>query len=98
MFPVSGAFPQQPPMKETDTPEKITDAVQQFETLLIEQLLRSMRANGSEGWMGTGEDSSSETLMEYAEQEFARVIAANGGFGLAKIIGDGLSSDRRAGS
>ena len=76
--------------KVADSPEKIADAIQQFETLLIEQMLRSMRSSDSDGWMGTEKDSSSESLMEYAEQEFARVIANNGGFGLAKLLSDGL--------
>lgn len=76
--------------KDADSPEKIADAIQQFETLLIEQMLRSMRSSDSNGWMGTEKDSSSESLMEYAEQEFARVIARNGGFGLAKLLSEGL--------
>ena len=76
--------------KVADSPEKIADAIQQFETLLIEQMLRSMRGSDSDGWMGTEKDSSAESLMEYAEQEFARVIASNGGFGLAKLLSEGL--------
>lgn len=76
-----------------DTPEKITEVVQQFESLLIEQLLRSMRTAESGNWMGT-EDKSSESLIEYAEQEFSRVISRNGGLGLAKLLTDGLSEKR----
>ncbi len=75
-----------------DTPEKITEVVQQFESLLIEQLLRSMRTTESGSWMGA-EDKSSESLIEYAEQEFSRVISNNGGLGLMKLLTDGLSKE-----
>lgn len=71
--------------------ENIEDAARQFEALLVEQMLRTMRESGGEGWMGTGEDKSAESLMGYAEQEISRVIAASGGFGLAKMVSAGLT-------
>jgi peptidoglycan hydrolase FlgJ len=80
---------------QADTPERVTEAAQQFEALLLEQLLRSMRTEDS-GWMGAGEDKSSASVMEYAEQEFARVMAAGGGFGLARMIGEGLKPPSRS--
>lgn len=77
---------------QKDTPEKILNAARQFESLLVEQILRTMRESAQAGWMGSGDDKSSESLMEFAEQEFAKVMSAGGGFGLARMIADGLRS------
>jgi flagellar protein FlgJ len=72
-----------------DTPEKVHDAAQQFEALLMGQILRSARQTGS-GWLGGGEDSSAECATDYAEQQFAAVLAQQGGLGLASLISKGL--------
>jgi Rod binding domain-containing protein len=69
------------------SPTKIRDAAQQFEALLIGQLLRSAHENG--GWLGTS-DPSSDCATEYAEQQFATVISQNGGLGLSDLICQGL--------
>jgi flagellar protein FlgJ len=73
---------------KADTPEKVRDAAQQFEALLMGQILRSARQGGS-GWLG-GEDSSAECATDYAEQQFAAVLARQGGLGLAGLIAKGL--------
>ncbi len=68
---------------------RIRDAARQFESVLIGQMLRSMRQGG--GWLGTGEDATSESIMELAEQQFAQVLATKGGLGLASLVVEGLS-------
>ena len=74
----------------TDSPQKVHDAAQQFEALLMGQILRSARQSGS-GWLGGGEDSSAECATDYAEQQFAAVLAQRGGLGLADLIAKGLA-------
>ena len=74
---------------KADTPEKVRDAAQQFEALLIGQILRSARQDGS-GWLSDGDDPSGEVATDYAEQQFATVLAQKGGLGLADMIGKGL--------
>jgi flagellar protein FlgJ len=69
-------------------PDRARDAAQQFEALLIGQLLRSARPAGS-GWLGS-EDSSGECATDYAEQQFAAVLARSGGLGLTDLITKGL--------
>lgn len=81
--------------RSQDSPEKVLDAARQFEALLTEQLLRNMRESAQSGWMESQGDKSSESLMEFAEQEFAKVIAAGGGFGLARMIAQNLQSPPR---
>jgi Rod binding domain-containing protein len=72
----------------TRDPDRAHDAAQQFEALLIGQMLHSVRQGGS-GWLGS-EDSSGECATDYAEQQFAAVLAQNGGLGLADLITKGL--------
>jgi Rod binding domain-containing protein len=77
------------PAVKTDSPAKIKDAAQQFESLLIAQILHTAHESGS-GWLGSGSDSSSDSLGDFAEQQLAAVMAKNGGLGLAKMIAEGL--------
>ena len=84
--PIAAVGPGAP--RRPDTPEKVQDAAQQFEALLIGQILRAARESGG-GWMGSA-DGASDCAMEYAEREFAAVMARNGGLGLAALIAQGL--------
>jgi Rod binding domain-containing protein len=72
-----------------DTPARVRDAAQQFESLLIEQILRSARESGS-GWLSADKDQASDCATEYAEQQFAVALAQRGGLGLAHLIAAGL--------
>jgi Rod binding domain-containing protein len=77
---------------DPSTNKKATVAAGQFESLLIAQMLKSMRESES-GWLGTGEeDSASDSAMAMAEEHFASAITAAGGFGLAKIVNAGLEA------
>ncbi len=75
--------------KVQDSPAKIKDAAKQFEALLIGQMMKSMR-DSEGGWLGTGEDESSSSAMEYGQEIFAQAMASNGGLGLASLIAAGL--------
>ena len=76
--------------KAKDTPAKIKDAAEQFEGLLIAQLLKTSREAGSSGWMGTGDDQAGQIGMEMAEQSLARSMSSHGGLGLSAVIAKGL--------
>jgi len=85
--PVTPAASRQP-----ETPAKVLDAAQQFESLLLGEILRAAR--GSDGWMGS-KDGSAECATDYAEQQFATVMAKQGGLGLAALIAKGLERASR---
>ena len=70
-------------------PARVHDAAQQFESLLLGQMLRSVRESGA-GWLGE-EDNAGESATDMAEQQFATVMAQQGGLGLADLITRGLS-------
>ena len=80
------------PAKPRD-PVKVHDAAQQFEALLLGQMLRTERQSGS-GWLGSGGDASAECVTDYAEQQFAAVLAQNGGLGIATLVAKGLEPAR----
>src|ERR1700679_3579715 len=79
-------------LKQTDTPAKIHDAAQQFEGLLIAQILGSIHQGG--GWLGSSDDSSS-AATGFAEQQLAGMIAQKGGLGLSTMISAGLQRESK---
>lgn len=70
--------------------QKVREAASQFESLLISQMLSSMRQAGGGGWLGSGDDQAGATMTEMAEQCVAQAIAASGGLGLAPLVEQGL--------
>jgi Rod binding domain-containing protein len=64
----------------------VRDAAQQFEALLLGQILRAARETSGAG--------ASDCALEYAEQQFAAVMARNGGLGLASLIVKGLEQQK----
>jgi len=74
---------------KTDDPSRIRGAAQQFEAILLEQVLHSSREDGS-GWLGTEADSAGGCATDMGEQQLALAVAQNGGLGLAKLIVAGL--------
>jgi flagellar protein FlgJ len=73
-----------------DDPAKIKDAAQQFEALLIGQLLKSVSEDG--GLFGSGLDAASGTVTDMATQQFAMAMSRGGGLGLAALVTKGLES------
>jgi Rod binding domain-containing protein len=79
--------------KRSDDPKRVADAAQQFESLMIAQLLKSMRESGTGGWLGTGEDQAGAQAVELAESQMAQALAKQGGLGLAHLVVKGLQCD-----
>jgi Rod binding domain-containing protein len=78
-----------------DTPEATAKAASQFESLLIGQFLKTAREAGGSGWMGTDSQDADEGMIELAEQQLSQALSARGGFGLAKLITEGLTKAER---
>ena len=79
-------------LKQTDSPAKIHDAAQQFEGLLLAQILASIHQGG--GWLGSSDESSS-AATGFAEQQLAGMIAQKGGLGLSDMIAKGLQRESK---
>jgi Rod binding domain-containing protein len=74
---------------------KQAHAASDFEALLISQMLKSIRTEGA-GWLGTGDDQSSDDAFGLGEEQLAKALATSGGFGLSKLIESGLRSAERS--
>ena len=79
--------------RATDSPEKIREVAAEFESLLVSHMLRTVRESSSGGWLGGGDDQAGSTMVDMAEAQFARAIAAGGGLGLRDVITRGLLPD-----
>ena len=66
-------------------PKTLLEAAQQFEALMIGQMLKEARGDAS-GWLGSGEDTGDSTLGAVAEEQFAQALAKSGGLGLSQQI------------
>lgn len=72
---------------------KLTQAAQEFESLLLAQILRSVREAGSGGWLGSGESQGMSSTMELAETQLARALAQGGALGITKLLAGELPPD-----
>lgn len=75
-------------------PAQLRKVAAEFESLLIEQMLKFARQSSPTDWLGGDGDKSGSTMAEVAEQQLARAIAAGGGLGLADLIVSGLTKKR----
>lgn len=73
-----------------DSPEKIKDAATQFEALMIGQLLKAAHEESGDEGLGGDTDPASGSAMDFANDYFARAMAAKGGLGLSNMIVAGL--------
>lgn len=73
------------------TPTSAADAAKQFEALLLNQMLRSVREESADD----DEDSTGATMFDVADQQFSQLLANNGGMGLAKMITKGLTKESK---
>lgn len=76
---------------------KLVDAAQQFEAMMLQELLKPIQGAAGE-WGGDQEsdgDSGSDTMTSFGTEAFARAIAKGGGFGIARAVVSEVSSERR---
>ena len=71
---------------------KIQQASQQFEAILLTQILSMASEDG--GWLGSGGDSASGCATGLAEQQLGTMLAEKGGIGLAPLIAQGLEAQK----
>jgi hypothetical protein len=77
----------------TGKPDQVSQAATQFEALIIGQVLKAARGSSDQGWLGTGDDKTSDMVMEMAEQGLSQGLAAQGGLGIAKMVAAKLRRD-----
>lgn len=70
---------------------KLHVAAQQFEALMIGEMLKAAHSDDSDDPLGTGEDSGGDSMMEMAQSQLSTALAAHGGFGLAAMVERSMS-------
>jgi murein DD-endopeptidase MepM/ murein hydrolase activator NlpD len=76
---------------ESPGDKRVTQLAAEFESMLLLQMLREMRAAGS--WKAEGDDEGlgAEALFESLDTELAAHLATTRGFGLANVLGPALA-------
>jgi Rod binding domain-containing protein len=65
---------------------KLVDAAQQFEAILMQEMLKPMRS-GEDSWGGEEKsDAGGDTLSSFGTEAVAKAIAKGGGLGIAKQV------------
>lgn len=72
-----------------DDPEKVKQAAREFEAIWLEQMLHSARPSDESSLSGQA-DSTRDMVLDMADQQVARMLAAQGGLGLAAMVQSGL--------
>lgn len=83
---------EQPTTSQSATAEaqrhaKLTDAAQQFEAMMMQELLKPF-ATGQNGWGGEEQstDAAADTMSSFGTEAVAKAIAKGGGLGIAKQV------------
>lgn len=71
---------------EHKTDKILRDSAEQFEALLIAQLLKAARDECTSG--------DTESIRDMAEQQLSAIMAKNGGLGLGTLITQGLAQQK----
>ncbi|HEX9198067.1 MAG TPA: hypothetical protein VF865_00795 [Acidobacteriaceae bacterium] len=106
--PISAAA--QAPQASGAQHRKLTDAAQQFEGMLLQEMLKPMKEHGfcEEDGQGdsdnkNGSNGFGDTLSSFGTEVMATAIAKSGGLGIAKRVveqveGEAVSHGKRSGS
>ena len=70
----------------TKSNKRLADAAKQFESLMIDQMMKTVRESSGGGWLSDGDQTGEDSSMGMAEEQFAKAMASSGGLGLAKMI------------
>lgn len=66
---------------------KLADAAQQFEAMMMQELLKPLQA-GQDGWGGDqqNDDAAADTMSSFGTEAVAKAIAKDGGLGIARQV------------
>jgi peptidoglycan hydrolase FlgJ len=80
---------------QVQTRSKLTDAAQQFEAMLMQEMLKPMRSQEG-GWSGDEKtDSASDTISSFGTEAVAQAISKGGGLGIARQVVAKISAERQ---
>jgi flagellar protein FlgJ len=75
---------------------KLVDAAQQFEAMMLQELLKPMQ-HGQSGWgeEEKNDDSASDTMSSFGTESIAKAISKGGGFGIARRVVRQVTQERQ---
>src|SRR5437773_12324656 len=77
--------PLKPAAERKNDPGRVEHAARQFESLMISEMMKSIREAEEDETEGE-KDQSASAVMQLADEQFAQALAARGGLGLAQIF------------
>ena len=78
------AKPLPAPVADSDQVKKIKQSAQEFEAVLLRQLLKEVRSSS----LVSGNQGSNSTYLQMADEQLANQLASQGGFGFGKAMAD----------
>ena len=84
---ISGLISAKPlaaPVADSEQVKKIKQSAQDFEAVLLRQLLREVRSSS----LSDSSKSSNSTYLQMADEQLANQLAAQGGFGFGKSMAE----------
>jgi flagellar protein FlgJ len=84
---------------DTQKQAKLVDAAQQFEGMLLQEMLKPMQA-GQDSWGGEkrNDDAGADTMSSFGTEALAKAISKGGGLGIAKQVIRQVTQERRLSS
>ena len=79
------------PQVDAERRSKLADAAQQFEAMMLQELLKPMRSGEDDLSGEKKEDSSFDTMASFGTESVAKAISKSGGLGIARQIIQQLS-------
>ena len=86
--PIQNVVSQNRSSEDIGTRAKLTDAAQQFEGMLLQEMLKPLRTGSENGDIGVEEDSDSgtDTINSFGVEAVANAISRSGGLGIARQV------------
>jgi Rod binding domain-containing protein len=80
---------------QIQTHSKLTDAAQQVEAMLMQEILKPMRSSEDE-WGGEEKtDSASDTVSSFGTEALAKAVSQRGGLGIARQVVRQVAAERQ---
>jgi Rod binding domain-containing protein len=91
---IIGSEPTAGSRRNAGTPGTLREAAQEFESLFIAQMMKSMRGTVPQSGL-MGSDSGQGIFREMLDQELSRQVAFAGGFGIGDMLYQQLKGNRK---
>lgn len=73
------------PAPSAQSPSKLKDAAQEFEGMLLQEMLKPLQSK-DDSWGDDKTDNSSDIMSSFGCEAVAKAISASGGLGIAKQV------------